>query len=241
MGTDHSGVSVSIRVLGDIAIEFDGVDVALPDSLRAIALLGWLAIHAGLRSRSEIASALWPDVPDSSARRNVRTALWALRRAFAPHADAVFDTSRNRIGLQNAEVDFRQFDELVAAGRLDEAFVLSSGELLTGVDDEWAIVARDLHRDRVISLLMGASDKAAADGNFSAAIARALQAAELNPLSERCARLLMCRYDDAGDRSVALVVYRRIVDRLRRELNIAPSEETWRLAERIRRRQQDVP
>jgi DNA-binding SARP family transcriptional activator len=86
----------------------------------------------------------------------------------------------------------------------------------------------------VISLLADSSDKAAADGNFSVAIARARQASELNPLSERCARLLMRRYDDVGDRSVALAVYRRIVDRLRRELKIAPSEETWRLAEKIR-------
>jgi DNA-binding SARP family transcriptional activator len=116
MGTDHIDVSVSIRVLGDIAIEFDGVAVALPASLRAVALLGWLVTHAGRRTRSEIASALWPDVPDSSARRNVRTALWALRRALAPHDETVLDASRNRIGLQKVQVDFRLFDELVEAG-----------------------------------------------------------------------------------------------------------------------------
>ena len=67
-----------------------------------MALLGWLAIHAGSRSRSEIASALWPDVADAAARNNMRTALWALRRAFGQYADALLDASRNRYALRFA-------------------------------------------------------------------------------------------------------------------------------------------
>jgi DNA-binding SARP family transcriptional activator/tetratricopeptide (TPR) repeat protein len=238
MGTDRAGVSVLVRVLGEIRIDIDGGVVALPDSTRAVALLGWLAIHAGSRSRSEIASALWPDVPDSAARSSVRTALWALRRAFGQHADAVLDTSRNRIGLRNVEVDVAQFEQLVADDRLDEALAMSSGDLLAGLDDEWAILARESHRDKVIALLRDQSDKAAANGDSALAIERARQAAELNPLSETCARLLMRRYDEAEDRSRALAVYTRTVDRLRHELKIAPAQETWQLAERIRGRQQ---
>jgi len=215
MTTDSPGVSVSVRVLGNIGVHVDGVAVALPESLRAVALLGWLAIHAGSRSRAEIASALWPDVTDAAARNSMRTALWALRRAFGQHADAVLDTSRNRIGLRNVEVDVARFDALVADGRLDEALAMSSGELLDGFDDEWAILARDSHRDRVIALLSDGSDEAGASGDSKLAIERARQAAELNPLSESCARLLMRRHDEASDSSLALAVYARIVERLR--------------------------
>jgi DNA-binding SARP family transcriptional activator len=203
-----------------------------------VALLGWLAIHAGSRSRSEIASALWPDVADAAARNNMRTALWALRRAFGQYADALLDASRNRIGLRNVAVDVARFEELVADDRFDEALAMSSGELLAGLDDEWAILARESHRDTVIALLRDQSDKAAANGDLALAIERARQAAELNPLSETCARLLMRRYDEAGDCSMALAVYARMVDRLRHELRIAPADETWQLAEQIRSRQQ---
>lgn len=236
MATDNSGVSVSVRVLGDIRIEVDGGAIAPPESMRAVALLGWLAIHPGPRSRSEIASAMWPDVPDAAARSSVRTALWALRRAFGQHADTVLDTSRNRIALRNVEVDIALFDELVADGHLDEALAISSGHLFGGLDDEWAILARESHCDRVITLLRDESDKAAANGNSALAIERARQALELNPLSETCARLLMRRYSEADDRSRALAVYTRIVERLRRELKIAPADETWQLAEKIRSR-----
>jgi DNA-binding SARP family transcriptional activator/tetratricopeptide (TPR) repeat protein len=237
MATDRASVSISVRVLGEIVIDIDGSAVELPASVRAVALLGWLAIHPGPRPRSEIASSLWPDVPDSSARNSVRSALWSLRQAFDDHADAVFDTSRNRIGLRGVSVDLRRFEELVNAGRLDDALALASGELLAGLDDEWAMLAREAHRDRLIALLAASSNAAATEGDHALAIARARAAAELNPLSESCARLLMRRYDEAGDRSVALGVYSRIVDRLRHELKIAPSEETWRLAEMIRTRQ----
>jgi predicted ATPase/DNA-binding SARP family transcriptional activator len=234
---DKSAVSISVRVLGEIAIDINGSSVALPASLRAVALLGWLATHYGPRPRSEIASSLWPDVPDSSARNSVRSALWSLRQAFNDHADTVLDISRSRIGLNNVSVDYRQFEELVDARRLDDALGMAAGELLAGLDDEWALLARQTHRDRLITLLADSSDAAASKGNHVLAIARARTAAELNPLSESCARLLMRRYDEAADRSVALEVYTRIVDRLRNELKTAPSEETWRLAEMIRTRQ----
>jgi len=236
---DHSGVSMSVRVLGGIAIERAGAPAPLPSSLRAVALLGWLATHPGLRTRSEVASALWPDVPDTSARSSVRTALWSLRRALADQADDVLYTSGNRIGLRNVSVDLQQFEDLVAADRLEDAVALSTGDLLAGLDDEWAVIARESHRHRVFSLLADGSEKAAATGNFAIAIARARKAEEMNPLSETCARLLMRRYDEVGDPSVALGVYDRIVERLRRELKIAPSEETWQLAEQIRTRQRN--
>lgn len=47
----------------------------LPASVRAVALLGWLATHPGSRPRSEIAPSLWADVPDCSARNSVCSAL----------------------------------------------------------------------------------------------------------------------------------------------------------------------
>jgi DNA-binding SARP family transcriptional activator/tetratricopeptide (TPR) repeat protein len=237
MAASEHGSHATIRVLGELLIELDGAEVSLPASLRAVALVGWLATHPGARPRSEIASSLWPDVPDASARNSVRSALWSLRQVFGDRADDVLETTRSRIGLCNVSTDLELFDQLVATGHLDDALALCRGELLSGVDDEWALIARDAHRDRLSALLAASSDAAAADDDYVLAIARARKAMELNPLSESSARLLMRRHDEVGDRSVALTIYTRIAERLRRELGIAPSEDTWRLAEAIRTRQ----
>ena len=51
MAAEESGVSVSVRVLGEIGIAIDGVAVALPESLRAVALRWVSASLAGRTSR----------------------------------------------------------------------------------------------------------------------------------------------------------------------------------------------
>ena len=51
----------------------------------------------------------------------------------------------------------------------------------------------------------------------------------------------MARLDAIGDRPAALAAYQKLAERLRRELRVAPSEPTWRLAEQIRTHVADAP
>jgi DNA-binding SARP family transcriptional activator/tetratricopeptide (TPR) repeat protein len=224
-----------IRLLGGIQAEMDGHAVPAPTSRRAWALLGWLALHPGLHSRASVAARLWPDVVDTSARQSMRSALWSLRQVLDGVAPAALVTTRDRVGLAaDVEVDVRRFDELVKAGRLHDAVAMGDGDLLAGVDDEWALVARDEHRDRLTIVLGALSTQAQHSGDRGTAAAFARRAAALDPLSEEAARALMARLAEAGDRPAALASYQRLAERLRRELRVAPSEPTWRLAEQIR-------
>lgn len=45
MAASETRAYVTIRVLGEPAIELDGAAVPMPASLRAVALLGWLALR----------------------------------------------------------------------------------------------------------------------------------------------------------------------------------------------------
>jgi hypothetical protein len=58
-----------VRALGEVAIAHDGIALPLPETLCAVALLRWLAVHAGSRTRSEIALSLWPNGHDVASRR----------------------------------------------------------------------------------------------------------------------------------------------------------------------------
>jgi DNA-binding SARP family transcriptional activator len=220
-----------VRVLGGVSATCDGRLTPEPGSRRAVALLGWLALHPGLRSRAEVAAALWPDVVDASARQSMRSALWSLRQVLP---DEALLTTRDRVGLHaDVDVDVREFDALVAAGDVAAALDVDAGELLAGLDDEWALIARDEHRARVGALLRGLVDTT---DDRRQAVAWARRAVELDPLSEESARLLMTSLAAAGDNPAALAVYRTLGDRLRRALRVSPAEETWRLAESIRTR-----
>ena len=81
-------------------------------------MLAWLAVNPGPHSRSRLAGLLRPDVPEESARKTLRDAVYELRRAFAPAEPVV--ATRESVELR-AEVDLAAFAAARAAGRLDEA------------------------------------------------------------------------------------------------------------------------
>jgi DNA-binding SARP family transcriptional activator len=224
-----------IRVVGGLTAEVDGRVLEPPTSRRAWALLGWLALHAGLHSRADVSTRLWPDVLDISARQSLRSALWSLRTALDDADPGALIASRDRVGLRDdVDVDVRRFRVDLAAGRLTEAASVGDGDLLAGLDDEWVLVARDEHRQQLVGVLSSLSAQAADSGDLATAISWARRATALDPLSEESARALMTRLAAAGDGAAALTAYRRLADRLRRELRVPPSEPTWQLAEQLR-------
>ncbi len=224
-----------VRVLGELEAEVDGKVIAPSESRRAWALLGWMALNPGRHPRSVLAATLWPDVLDSSALTSLRSALWSLRRALGPAAAAVV-ADRERLGLEarTTTVDLLEFEVLAAAGELERAQALWRGPLLAGLDEEWAIRARDEASGRLGEVLAALSEQASCAGDLRRAVHWARRKAAVDPFSEEGARLVMRRLAESGDRAAALAVYDRLCERLRRELALAPSSETRGLAQELR-------
>jgi DNA-binding SARP family transcriptional activator len=221
-----------VRVLGELALERDGEVVAPPAGRRLRGLLGWLALHPGMHARSEVAGQLWPDVLEESARTSLRTALAELRRTLG---DGHVVTTRDAVGLGgDVWVDAREFDELVSAQRLDDALALARGPVLEELADDWVHAERDRHRDELCDVLGQLAARAEAAGDLRTAIARTRERIALDPLAEDPWRDLLRRLAAAGDRSAALAAYAQLRERLARDLGVAPSEPTRRLADEIR-------
>jgi DNA-binding SARP family transcriptional activator len=222
-----------IRLLGALGLEIDGDELTPPDGRPARGLLGWLALHPGLHARSRVAAALWPDTLDSSARGNLRGALFNLRSALGPSGAAALVATREQVGFEPGAVwvDAVEFDALLAAGRSEEALELCRGDLLPELDDEWVLAARDAHHDRRGDALAALADAAPTAED---ALPFARRRVALDPLDEPAHRDLMMRLAAAGDRGGALVVYQRLAERLRRELAVPPSAETRALAAELR-------
>ncbi len=230
---------LEIRVLGGLEARADGAPVELPPAARVRALLAWLAVHPGLHPRSALAGTLRPDALEESARKSLRQAAWALRGALGPGADAWLVSERERLGLSPdpglVRVDLSEFRRLAADGRLEEAVALADGDLLAGLDEEWADALREEHRAELVSLLGDLAARADAEGEPAAAIEWSRRQAVADPVGERTARELIARLARAGDRAGAVAAYEALRDRLRRELGIVPSAETRELVEEVRR------
>jgi DNA-binding SARP family transcriptional activator len=224
-----------IHAVGGFGVEVDGRDRTSPTHDRATSLLAWLALNPGSHSRSVVAARFWPDVLDESSRASLRSALWSLRRRLGDDANGALIATRERVGLsEEVWVDVAEAERLRTAGRLDEALALGDGELLPGLEDEWAYEARDEHRGWRVALLEELALRAEGDGDAKGAVELSRRAAALEPLSEEAHRSLMRRLAEAGDRPGALTVYSELRTRMLKTLRMGPSDETRELAESLR-------
>jgi DNA-binding SARP family transcriptional activator len=215
------------RLLGALEVELDGTAINASPSQRPWALLAYLALASRPVSRAELASTFWPDVLDQSARASLRSALWALRRQL----DDALVVDGERVGLRDADgvwVDVREFERL-AASSPERALELCRGELLEGLQDEWALSARERHRERVVALLERLAQTAEQRGDLREAIELTRRQVDRDPFGEDAHRRLITRLDANGDRAGAIRTYRRLAERLRRELGVVPSSQTREL------------
>jgi DNA-binding SARP family transcriptional activator len=226
-----------VRLLGALEVELDGAVVDSPPSQRPWAVFAYLALAPRPVSRVELASRFWPDVLDQSARSSLRSAVWTLRRQLGDWLVA----DRERVGLRagaNLWVDAREFERLAAGAAPEAALELCRGELLEGMVDEWALAARERHRERLIALLERFAHECEARGEVRDAIEWTRRQVQIDHFDEEAHRRLISRLDAVGDRAGALSTYRTLTERLRRELGVATSAQTRALIERIRT---DVP
>ncbi len=220
------------RLLGALQVEVNGAEIDSPASQRPWAVFAYLALASRPVPRAELAATFWPDVLDQSARASLRSALWVLRRRLG---DALA-VDGERAGLRDEPglwVDVREFDQL-AAGDPAAALELCRGDLLEGLEDDWAVSARDRHRERVIELLEVLANAAEARGEVREALELTRRQVECDRFDEDAHRRLITRLDAAGDRAGAMRTYRGLAERLRRELGVAPSAKTRELVERLR-------
>ena len=228
---------LEIRVLEGLAANVDGRPVELPADARARELLGWLVVSPGPHARSALAGRLRPDVAEESARKTLRDAVYELRRVLGPDGREAIVATRDQVGLDQELVraDLWDFRRRVAAGDLEAAAADGAGELLAGIDADWALRARDEHAAEVAHVLAALAEQAEDARELDAAIRWTRRRVEIEPLAEEAHRDLIRRLARAGDRPAALTAATALSDRLRRELGVPPSPETRALVEEVRR------
>ncbi len=228
------------------------------ESRKVEALAAYLIAHRRQSlSRDHLASLLWPDRPDTSARRNLRQALYNLRSTLESDGPPCFVVDGRSVQF-NAHpsdwIDLDPFERML----LDEegpsaadprelagAVRLYRGEFLDGVVppslnyEEWLLGEQERYRDAVLRALRELVDHALTTGDYETGIRYARRLVRIDPLSEEAHRKLIRLYALSGRRGRALAHYEDLASLLDRELGVEPLEETTELYRSVR--DGDVP
>src|SRR5689334_12280899 len=210
---------LQVRLLGGVAADQDGEQLSLlPPVSRLLAVL---ALRPGPQERETVAATLWPGAAGPAARANLRTAVWALRKAVG---DDALIASRTSVGLrpEAITVDLAEHQRRAAAGDTAAAAALCHGELLPGYAEDWAETARRRQRAELAETLADRAAAAERDGDAAAAARWSRLRCELDPLDEAAHASLVRQLASAGDRAGALVAGREMTGRLREELGVRP-------------------
>lgn len=127
-------------------------------------------------------------------------------------------------------MDVDAFDDAVRRGDTEEALALYTGDLLPeNRFEDWVETRRTQLRTSVVRLLLDQASAREGRGDSRAALASLERLVSIDPLHEEAHARLMRLTAVGGDRHAALRWYTRLVEGLRDELGVSPTEELRRL------------
>lgn len=230
---------MDLQWLGPPRLLLDGQPVALP-TRKACALLLLLAV-GGSVARPRLCAWLWPDLDESSARRNLRRELARLREVGAGAAIRA-DGDRLLPGPDLTH-DLARAEALVCAGEPEAALALWRGDAAEGLvadgGDDMGLAAwlaeqrqhaRALHRRARET----SAEAAEARGDLATALASVQALLADDALQERQHRAAMRLLAASGDRAGALRQFEACRALLAAELGLEPAPETAALAQSLR-------
>ena len=239
---------LKIRLLGQFNVEAEGQALELP-SRPAQSLLAYLVLHAGMAQRREkLAELFWPEAPESNARRNLRHALWRVRKLLgicpqtrrdylsADDLTLMFDATTT-YWLDVAALE-RKSSDSEPVERLLEIVSLYRGELLPGFYEDWILLERERLQAIFEQKMQQLLDRLVETQRWPELLEWGERWIALGQTPEPAYRALMMAHSALGDRSNMALAYQRCVEALRQELGVEPSEQTRELYERLSRGEQ---
>jgi TolB-like protein/DNA-binding SARP family transcriptional activator/Flp pilus assembly protein TadD len=228
-----------IEALGGLRVEAGGTEVVeLPSQPVRCALLVYLAVERRA-TRDELTALCWPERSAERARHSLSQALYELRRQLG---DGWLVSAGEQLEVADAvHVDVVAFESEVQDGRDDDALALFAGPLLAGVHlgagtafESWAT-----RRSAQLARLFRTACRRACDakqqaGDVAAALDVAQRWAHHEPLDDEAHHRLVELLALAGRRAEALRCYDDYAERIARELDVRPLDETQQLVAGIR-------
>ncbi len=226
-----------LKTLGIPTLEYNGNIVKL-SRRKSFAILVYLFVSGRACSREVLARWFWPDLPEKDARVGLRSSLSDIRRTLS---DGCLEQNGDSISIAKdfpIHVDIltlyktAENNDLVSTLSLEEW----QGDFLEGfnliqcdVFDEWRYVQCESARNKLFYLMGLRLNHALENEEWPTVLTLADQWLALDPICEAAHMALMKHYSYSGEVSQALLQYKKLSNKLIKELGVQPSKATQRL------------
>jgi LuxR family maltose regulon positive regulatory protein len=245
--------------LGAPRVELTGQIVKL-ETRKAAALLCFLSLTPGECHREVLATMFWPEGSQQKALANLRRTLSSLNASLP----GWIEIKRGTLALKRSKelwVDVDVFHQMLVEIKqyvhpekefseeclplLERTAELVRGEFLEGLNltdapdfDEWQFFQRDGLRQKFADVLQRLAAGYGERNQWEQAITCARRWVALDRLHEPAQRALIDLYARSAQRTAALRQYEEFVRLLKEELDQEPEQETQRLYEQLRGREE---
>lgn len=213
-------------------------------------LLAYLALEKQrIHTRDALATLLWPDEPERTARQNLRQVLYQLRLLLgeapdvAPPTAAFLLITHDTVQFNPASdysLDVATFLAHLAQQQRAQAVEIYQDELLTGLTsesrlfEEWLLLKREQFHIQALDALAYLTQQALTQADYPQVQTYAWRQLALDPWREEAHRHLMQALAAVGERSAALAQYEICRRALAEGLGVEPDAETQVLVAKIR-------
>jgi DNA-binding SARP family transcriptional activator len=258
----QSGISFRVYCLGRFEVYSGQTKVDQWRSLKAKSLLKFLVAHRGRYIPKDVLmEALWPGYPPEAANNNLKAAVYALRQAISSSGFEPGRNNRNGFLLllfsegkytlnpeMELQVDVEEFQQRWTTGRRLEkegkhaeaiseyqlAEKLYRGDYLEDdLYEEWTLVQREALKDIYLTILTRLAEDSFGETDFQGCIAYCQKILAKDSCREDAYRELMRCHSRLGQRHRALRWYELCAKTMKRELGVAPENQTTDLYQRL--------
>jgi DNA-binding SARP family transcriptional activator len=262
-----SAVSFRVYCLGRFELYSGQKKVDQWRSLKAKSLLKFLVAHRGRYIPNDVLmEALWPGYPPEAASNNLKVAVYALRQTISYSGLEPGRNNKNGFMLllfadgrytlnpeMELRVDVEEFQQRWATGRRLEkegkyaeaiseyqlAEKLYRGDYLEDdLYEDWTLLQREALKDIYLTILIRLAEDSFRQTDFQGCIAYCQKILAKDSCREDAYRELMRCYSRLGQRHRALRWFELCAQTMKRELGVAPENQTTDLYQRLLRQEQ---